>query len=159
MNFVSRADVEAPIDYVFESLSDFGGFEKAALRRGAEVVRIDTLAKPARGAQWQALFTMRQKPRKVLITLEGYEPHTTMRFDGESKNIQGVLTIDLVELSAHYTRVQVRMDLRPTNLTARIMLQSMRLAKARLSERFKARAETFARGIQDRYHSGMSAGI
>ena len=122
-------------------------------------MRVDKLGKPARGAQWQALFTMRQKPRKVLITLEGYEPHTAMRFDGESKNIQGVLSIELLELSAYYTRVQVRMDLRPTNLTARIMLQSLRLAKSRLTERFKARTEAFARAIQDRYHSGMAAGI
>ena len=37
MKLATREDIDAPIEAVFEQLSDFDGFERAALRRGAEV--------------------------------------------------------------------------------------------------------------------------
>ena len=43
MKFVAHEDVEAPIEFVFEQVTDFAAIERSALRRGAEVQRVDDL--------------------------------------------------------------------------------------------------------------------
>ncbi|EKD59823.1 MAG: hypothetical protein ACD_54C01115G0002, partial [uncultured bacterium] len=43
MRFATKQDIEAPIADVFRLLSDFESWERAAMRRGAEVARTDKL--------------------------------------------------------------------------------------------------------------------
>ena len=60
MKFSTNEDVEAPIDAVFEMLCDFESFERAAMRRGAEVQRVDQLVAPGVGMIWDAVFEQKQ---------------------------------------------------------------------------------------------------
>ena len=41
MKFSTREDIEAPVDHVFAEVSDFAGFERRALRHGADITRLD----------------------------------------------------------------------------------------------------------------------
>ena len=56
MKFVAHEDVEAPIDFVFEQMSDFPALERSALRRGAEVQRVDTVPDKTPGMAWDVAF-------------------------------------------------------------------------------------------------------
>lgn len=156
MNLSTREDIEAPVDYVFTALSDFGDFERAALRRGAEVTRTDDLGAIGPGAAWRAQFEMRGKPRRLDVTLSEYDHPRRMRFDGGSKNIEGELVYELHELSPRRTRVIVKVEMRPLSLPARIALQSLRLAKTRTNAKFGRRVRGFVREIEGRYRSGAA---
>ena len=156
MQFSAREDIEAPIGFVFEQLSDFDGFERTALSRGIEVVRTDRLAAPGPGMGWRCLFNLRGKRRRLDIKLQRYDVPGVLIFDGESKNLAGDLAVELVELSPRRTRVQVKLELRPLTLAARISLQSLRLAKTRTREKFRVRVRTQAHDIEHRYRRGAA---
>ena len=49
MKLSSRQDIEAPVAFVFDALNDFQAWERAALRRGAEVARTDKMNVTAQG--------------------------------------------------------------------------------------------------------------
>ena len=49
MRFSSKQDVEAPMEPIFQILTDFETWETAAMRRGIEVERKDTLIQPGAG--------------------------------------------------------------------------------------------------------------
>lgn len=150
MKFSTREDIEAPIDHVFAKVSDFAAFERSALRRGAEVRRVG--AGPVQtGSQWDAAFKFRGRDRKMQITLTTLEAPEMYQIAAQSDGIAADTLVELVALSPRRTRLSVALNLQPRSLTARVLLQSMKLAKNKLTKRFKARVLEMAEDIEDGY--------
>lgn len=156
MQFSTREDIEAPIGFVFDQLSDFDGFARAASRQGVDVERLDRRSSPGAGMSWRCQFTLRGKSRRLEITLQEFEPVTALVFDGESRNLSGGLRVELTETGPGRTRVQVRLDVRPLTLPARVALQSLRLAKARTRAKFSRRVRAQTDEIARRYRLGRA---
>ncbi len=144
MRFTTREDIDLPPETVFDALSDFEGFERMALRRGADVRRTGERA-------WTIRFRYRGKERVLQSEISRSEPPVRIETTGRSGGIDGVLRFDLLQLSPRRTRLTVDLDLTPTTITARLMLQSLRLAKGTLTQRFKLRVERFARDLEGRH--------
>lgn len=151
MRFTTKEDIEAPIGYVFEQLTDFARFERAALRRGADLQRLDTLDRPGAGMCWQARFRLRGRQRDVKIELTSYDPVNGMMFASRSDGLESAFIIDLIALSRNRTRLSLDLDLRPRNLAARLLVQSLKLAKTNLMRRYRQKAAEFAQATEDSY--------
>lgn len=153
MRFATKQDIEAPIADVFRIISDFEAWERAAMRRGAEVARTDKLRAVAAGMRWAARFSYRSKPRNMELELTQIDSPHLLRFAGISQAIEGVASIDLMELGGKRTRMHVVLDVSPRSLTARLFLQSLRLARARIDRKFDQRAAQLAGEIEARYRA------
>lgn len=151
MKFSAREDIEAPIDFVFEQVTDFQAFERSALRRGAEVQRVDALPEPGVGMAWDASFKLRGKMREVKMELTDIDPPNGLTLSSRSKTMGGDMVVDLVALSRARTRLNVALQLRPMNLASRLLVQSLRLARSNLTTRFQTRTAEFARELEDRF--------
>ena len=143
----------APIDTVFAAVSDFGKFERAALRRGADVARVDNLTAPGTGMTWHTRFKYRGKARGVTSELIEYDLPERMSVDSQTGGLSGKLSVQLIALSPRRTRMMLQLDLKPKTLSARLFLQTLRLAKTTLNRRFKRGVAEFAREIEAR-HTG-----
>ena len=150
MQFSSKEDIEAPIEAVFQAISDFEQFERSAIRRGIEVQRVDDAAPVAPGLAWNTAFDMRGKRRDLHLTLTGYQPPEAMEFTSESAGLGGVMTVELVALSPRRTRLGIVLTLTPKTLPARLFLQSLKLAKGNLTKRFKKKVGEFAKAVEER---------
>lgn len=150
MKLATREDIEAPIEAVFEKLSDFDGFERAALRRGADVVRTDSLGVPGPGMAWSAGFDFRGRDRKADITLNEFDPSNSMAFLVHSSGLDIDLVVELVAMSRVRTRMNVTVDATPNTIPARLMLQSLKLARGNVVKRFRRRVGEFAADIEER---------
>lgn len=153
MNFSSKEDIEAPIDAVFDMLSDFDAMERAAVRRGIEVTRDGPAAKKEVGQTWDLSFSFRGKPRDATIKLASYDPPSAMEFDSTSSGLDAKGVIELTELASNRTRMTISVALSAENLSARLLLQSLKLAKSNLNKRFKIRIADFAKNIEERHAS------
>lgn len=63
------------------------------------------------------------------------------------------LTTETISLSRKRTRVLIGLDIRPTTLTARIILQSLKLAKGSMAAKLDTRFAAFTKDIEDRYNA------
>jgi hypothetical protein len=151
MKFSAREDIEAPIDYVFRQVTDFEGFERAAMRRGADVEKFAGGAMDGVGTSWKVGFDFRGKARVMDGKLVELSSPNWMKFDGKLSGLQVELAIELVELSKRRTRLSVTTDLTPSTLSARLLLQSLKLAKNSLTKKYKMRVATFATDLEDRH--------
>lgn len=151
MKFETKEDIEAPIEHVFGVVSNFEGFERQALRRGAEVSRLNPQQKPGVGMAWDLAFLMRGKRRELQIELTEYDPPNRMVFESRSPSMGGHMVVDLVALSLGRTRLGIEIELMPQNLSARLLVQSLKLARGNLNKRFHIRVAEFARDTEERF--------
>ena len=152
MEFSSHEDIEAPIDFVFAQVSDFPSLERSALRRGADVQRTDDLTANGPGMTWSASYKFRGKQRKTQLELLHYDPPNGMSFVTRSNAFTGDADVDLVALSRTRTRLTLSFELKPQSLSARLLVQSLKLARGSLSRKMDARVRAFARDLEERYH-------
>ncbi len=149
MKFSSKEDVEAPIDHVFARLTDFSAYERAAIRRGIEVQRTDTRDVPGVGVSWHALFSLRGKPRDIDVVVSAFDAPHSIHFDSDTQGLMGFVTMELVALSPARTRMAISVDLKPRTLSARVLIQSLKLTKKTLTKRFKLRVAEYAKSVED----------
>lgn len=151
MKFSAKEDIEVPIERLFEMLADVEAFERAALRRGAEVQRTDTLRQPGPGMSWKTRFMFRGRERRVAIEMTRLDPPNGMSFKGSSPALEGTMQVELVALSRKRTRMAITTEIAPKTLAARLMVQSLKLARNNVNRRFHLRIAGFAKDLEDRY--------
>ncbi|MFU8882595.1 MAG: SRPBCC family protein [Rhodobacterales bacterium] len=150
MKFSTKEDIEAPIEQVFALVSNFEALERAALRRGADVQRTDNLHKPDVGMSWTAEFVARGRQRKLAIEMVAFVPPNSMRFHSAAQGLETDLLIDFVALSRGRTRLGIDLDLKPRTISARLLVQSLKLARTSLNKKFHLRIADYARELEDR---------
>jgi hypothetical protein len=155
MQFSSKEDIEVPISDVFAMLSEFESYERSAIRRGVEVHRVVEAAPKTVGLSWDARFILRGKPRDVRLVLTEYETPIIMKFEADSQGIDGKLMLELLALSPRRTRMSVVLNMAPKTLSARLLVQSLKLAKGNLTKRFKLKVADYAKSMEER-HSRMA---
>lgn len=154
MKFSTKEDVEAPIEAVFAMLCDFESLERAAMRRGAEVQRMDTKSAPGIGMSWRSAFNLRGKRRQVEIEMTGFDKPNEMVFECRSQGLLTMMNVELVALSKNRTRIMMSFDIKPLNLSARLLVQSLKLAKTSLTKKYKLRVAEFAKSLEERHKAG-----
>lgn len=150
MKFSKREDIEAPADFVFSTMTDFQVLERAAMRRGIEVSRLDDRTEAEPGMSWLVRAPLRGRVRDITITLTKLVPGQVLETRAESAGLDAIGSVELVALSRSRTRVQVGLEVKPKTLTTRLLIQSLKLAKHTLDARFARRVAEMARLIEQR---------
>jgi len=156
MRFTTKQDIEAPVAFVFKALSDFDTWERAAMRRGAEVERTDTLTQAGPGMSWKSQFSYRGRPRMLTLQLVTFDAPSQLAFAVQSQAVEGTAQVDMMEMSSRRTRIHVVAEVTPRTLAARLFLQSLRLARARVDRKFEQRVAQLAADIEHRFRSGRT---
>lgn len=151
MKFSTRQDIKAPIEFVFTRAADFEAHGRQALRRGIEINRADDMTCVGTGMQWNARFPFRGKLRKVQGELTEFDLPNSFLIKSVSGGLEADFDIEFLPLSRNRTRIKVGLDLAPKTLSARLLIQSLKLAKSNLDKRFINRMAKYASEIQDHY--------
>ncbi len=139
MKLATHHDIVAPVDTIFKVLSDSTRWERAAVRRGMTVNRTDGGRDLAVGAAWAVKASFRGKVRDLTIAVVDVTRPSQIVTEATSALFSANLSVDLIELSARKTRVSISVETKPNTLAARIMLQSAKLAKKSIKQRFDKR--------------------
>lgn len=150
MELTTNEDIEAPLDAVFAAVTDFDVLERSALRRGIDVRRTDRMFEPGPGMTWATTFAFRGKTREATIEVTRYDQPESLAFAGTSGGLDIGVSIELVALSRSRTRLTMKVAPRPRTLSARLLMQSMKLAKGNIGKRFRVRVADYAKDIEDR---------
>ena len=149
MELKTKEDIDAPIEQVFRALSDFDSLERLAARRGLEVVR-NSDGDVQEGMKWSLKYRLRGKDRTLNMVLDKFQPSTFLAVDADGGGVSGRFEIELVALSPKMTRMAVQVDMAATTLPGRLLLQSVKLARGKVEQKFAERMSKFAEMIEAR---------
>ncbi len=151
MEFTTRDDIEAPIDYVFEQVSDFATFERSIMRRGGDVERVSGGEGAVVGTKWRVKFLLRGAERAVNAELVEVDRPNGMTFEITSRSADATVVVELVALSRARTRLSVKAVAKAKTIPAKLLFQSVRFARQKNQARFKSIVSGFAKDAEARY--------
>lgn len=155
MHFTSKQDINAPIDYVFQHLTNFELYEAHGMRVGATIERLDTFTQIQPGMCWHISGYYRGKKRNVELTLDTYEPVETLKYTCVSKPVDALIELHLTPLSRSETRIKIDIAVKAKQLSARVILQSARIAKNTLDRKFDTRMRNLANKLSEKYYTEL----
>lgn len=145
MKFSTEQIVAAPMDVLFVALTDFSRFERQAITAGAEVHRTDSMTQPGVGMGWRARFDLRGRPRDVTAELVRMDDPGMLLFEGRMSGLIGDLGFKLTPLGPNETRLEAELNLRARSITAKLILQSLKLARSNVAQGFRKRVKAFCK--------------
>lgn len=151
MKLTAKCDVEVPLAFAYQCVTDFPTWERAAIRRGVEVERPAGLPSAGIGAAWLIRFPYRGRTRKALITVDDLGTNQMVAFALDSPSLSGDSLIEVQALSARRTRIRVALTTKPKTLAARLFINTLRLAKGRVTKQFELRVAQLGKDIEARF--------
>lgn len=148
MKISTREDINAPIADVYAAVSDFPLIERRLKARGVTLECDPDAPLSGVGRRWLAEASWRGRSHRIEAELAEVTEGQGYVVQSSSGGVVGVTVVDLVALSKTRTRMLMSIDLRPTSLSSRLLVQSLRLAKGRLTNRLKARLSEFGRRVE-----------
>lgn len=150
MKLSARKDIDAPVADVFDICTDTATWERAALRRGVEIERKDTLSSFAPGMHWAIGFLWREKRRAAEVKLLSAERPTSMKFHAFGSLMDVMIEAEFVALSVRKSRIILRTEIKPRNLSARVIVQSLKLARGRIEAKYEAKLGQLAQELEQK---------
>ena len=146
MKFVAKEDVALPQQVLFDLMADFQMFERVAIRRGVEITRSGSMAS-SDGLKWDCTFEFRGRDRMACVHLDEFSAPEKMAFLITNPALDNRMGITVSALSKKQSRFQVSTVLEPKTLTARLLVQSMKLARSKYNKRFQKRVAEVAKEL------------
>ncbi len=150
MKFHAKEDISLPRQIVFDHVSDFDRLEKRAMRRDVEVERTSGEGPLDVGTKWRLKFQFRGRSRKAVSEIIRYDAPEIIEIETETSGIDLKTRVDLIALSPTRTRLALSFDMTARTLSARLLVQSLKLAKGSIETKLSERLEEYARELESR---------
>lgn len=137
MKFKVSEDVDAPEAMVWAGFTDFSGFESDARKRGATLTRVGNWGQTALNVEWRGDVVIRGKSRPIAAKVTQHVPRELCVIESRIGGMSCHHEMSFVPLSPEVTRVVLVLDLSAHTLTARLLLQTLKLARGRVLQRLQ----------------------
>lgn len=147
MKFSTRIDTDRPAGELFDTVADFDRIERMLIRRGAAVTRVEPAQDPENGGGWIIGFDWRGQARELRLAVTRHDRPDRMSMSGQSEALDVEIDATVVALGRSRSRLLFETDLRPRNMRARLMIQTAKLAKPQLDQRYAKRIAEYLKDL------------
>lgn len=137
MKFKVSEDVDAPADITWARFTDFSGIEADVVGRGTELSRVGNWTEATEGCSWRGSAKIRGRVRPVTSEISALEGPGRCEITTTIGGMEAVYEMTFLSLREDMTRVQVVLDLSANTLSARLALQTLKLARGRVMQRLQ----------------------
>jgi hypothetical protein len=137
VKFKVSDDVAAPVGWTWAGFVDFAGIENEIRARGADLGRVGDWSAARQGAAWRGSVPVRGKTRPIEAVLTTFQPETCFVVESRVGGMTAHYEATFTPLSPEVTRVSVTLELKASTLSARLLLQTLKLGRRRVIQRLE----------------------
>jgi hypothetical protein len=157
MKFKVSEDVDAPQSMVWARFTDFSGFEEDVRGRGATLTRVGNWTETAEGVEWRGVATLRGKARPISSKVTRLVPEDLCVVESRIGGMECYYEMSFIPLSAEVTRVALVLDLSADTLSARLLLQTLKLARGRVLQKLQGMIARQGNAVEATYRRSQRA--
>ena len=135
MKFKVADDVEAPVDWVWAGFTDFAAIEADIRAREADLSRVGDWKEAALGVAWRGSVPVRGKHRTIDARIAGFVPEERLLVESQIGGMACTYEVTFAPLAGGSTRVSVILELKASTLSARLLLQTLKIARRKVIQR------------------------
>jgi hypothetical protein len=151
LKLTAKTDLDVPVDFLHAYLSDSAAWEHEATRRGVEIERPADMPLSGVGAGWRIKVPFRGRVRKVLLRVDEIVQDEIIAYSFEGQSLVGNTWLETKLLSPRRSRLKVTIEAKPKTLAARLFLNTLRLARRKVEDRFEKRVGQLGARIEQQY--------
>lgn len=137
MKFKVSEDIDAPADITWARFTDYSGIEADVAGRGADISRVGNWQTASEGCGWRGSAKIRGRVRPVTSEISVLTAPERCEFRTVIGGMDAVYEMTFLALRDDMTRVQVVLELSANTLSARLALQTLKLARGRVMQRLQ----------------------
>lgn len=137
MKFRVADDIEAPVDWVWGGFTDFAAIEADIRSRDADLLRVGDWRDAGLGVAWRGSVPVRGKVRPIEAKITAFVPNERMVIDSVIGGMACQYELTFQPLSDHVTRASVALELKASTLSARLLLQTLKIARRKVIQRLE----------------------
>jgi uncharacterized membrane protein len=135
LKFKVADDVEAPVDWVWEGFTDFAAIEADIRARDTELSRVGDWKEAALGVAWRGSVPVRGKVRTIDARIAAFAPEERLLVESRIGGMACTYEVTFAPLTGGSTRVSVVLELKASTLSARLLLQTLKIARRKVIQR------------------------
>ncbi|MDG4647114.1 hypothetical protein P6F26_01540 [Roseibacterium sp. SDUM158017] len=137
MKFKVAEDVEAPLSWTWAGFTDFSAVEADIRARDADLERVDGWQVARPGAAWRGSVPVQGRAQPIEARITTFAPEEAIVIESRVGGMACTYEMTLAPLPDGMTRVSIVLELRASTMSARLMLQTLKLARRRAMRRIE----------------------
>lgn len=150
MEFTNNLEVHAPVDFVYEAMTDLQ-LLRQQLPKSFDFYQETTYDRMQEGAIWLLRASRNGRDFHFVTDITEVIPNSLVKFESESQRLTSKGMVEFISLSDEHTLVKSIIKLSAKGLLGRILLQTMRAARGRVQPAIDRGAIHMAEYIEDLY--------
>lgn len=135
MKFKAAEDIDAPVELVFERFCDFTQIEAELRGKGAQIARVGGWKTAKSGSAWAGSVKVRGRARQIESTITQIEKDDCLVIESRIGGMETHYELTFRALTPKRARVTATLELKPATLSARLVIQTLKLARGRVLQR------------------------
>lgn len=142
MKLMTQETIDAPIEAVWDRLTDFDRLE-ALSRDHAEVTRVPDADQPT----WNAVVSFRGAQRNMCVFVTKMRGPDVLHVNGEGSGMEADIKMSLEAITPAKTVLTMSVLMRGKTFTGKAIVHGLKLARGTAQEKFEKRIRAIAKSL------------
>lgn len=151
MELSYKSTINVPQKFAFARATDFEKFELEGFGKLSRFEPVSDICAPEIGTRWRTSSEFQGRPRRFSLEILALEPHEALVLGNKSEKYDIEAHFGFAEIGPEETGFTFNLAAKAQSITARLILQTIQLARGRIEKSMQSDFQTMAQRMEEAF--------